>query len=169
MDIRSKLISVLFRDSCYFTNLSEYIKTRVNEEKLSYKDLKYLYKNLHFAHSLFVRQNIYPVGEFLSKGFTTNEAEKIAKLLPDAKKYSEFCYSDKEIGYKYNKLFRDLRYSYTKYEMFYNRYNSKDKAFEKLENVIKNTTVRERSDEVEKMTEKENAKLLENIEEMEME
>lgn len=150
MNFRMLMMYSKFRNNNYFVNLEEYLKERIDDGKLSYENLKYLYKELYRGHSLYVKQNIFQVGEFLSKGFSTEEAERIANILPDAKKYTVFCYDEKEVGYKYNKLFKDLEFAYSKYEKFCNRYDSKDKAFERLENTIKNTTVAEREDYTEK-------------------
>lgn len=99
MDFRTFSIDKRFRNNNYFTDLEDYIYERVKENKLSYNDLKYLYKNLYRGHSLYVKQKIYPVLEFLSKIFSTAEAEKIAKLLLDVKKYTVFCYDEKECDY----------------------------------------------------------------------
>ena len=167
MDFRTFSIAKKFRNNNYFTDLEDYIYERVKENKLSYNDLKYLYKNLYRGHSLYVKQNIYPVGEFLSKGFSTAEAEKIAKLLPDAKKYTVFCYDEKECGYTYNKLFRDLQYAYFKYERIYNNCKSEDETFEKVKRLIEKTDVKARGDFMEKFENREKVK--ENEEELELE
>ena len=129
--------------------------------------MKYLYKNLYRGHSLYVKQNIFPVGEFLSKGFSSAEAEKIAKLLPDAKKYTVFCYDEKECGYAYNKLFRDLQYAYFKYERIYNNCKSKDEAFEKVEKLIEKTDVQSRENFMEKLENRGKSKESENELELE--
>ena len=158
MNLRTFSIATRFRNNNYFTNLGDYIHERVKENKLSYKDLKYLYKNLYRGHSLYVKQNIYPVGEFLSNGFSTAEAEKIAKLLPDAKKYTVFCYEERECGYTYNKLFRDLQYAYFKYERIYNNCKSEDEAFEKVKRLIEKTDVQSREDFMERLENREKKK-----------
>lgn len=167
MDLRTLSMKLKFRNNDYFTDLEDYIHERVKENKFSYNELKYLYKNLYRGHSLYVKQNIYPVGEFLAKGFSTEEAEKIAKLLPDAKKYTVFCYDEKECGYTYNKLFRDLQYAYFKYEKIYENYHSKDEAYEKVKRLIEKTDVQLREDFIEKLEDKEKVK--ENESDLELE
>ncbi len=141
MNLKMLLLYSKFENSDFFVNLTDYLKDKINENKFSYDTLKYLYSELYHNHSLYVKQNIYPVGEFLSRGFSYNEAEKIANLLPDASKHTIFSYDKNEFGYKYNKLFKDLQYAYYKYEKLYDKYNSKEQALEKLKNVIGNTNV----------------------------
>lgn len=63
--------------------------------------------------------SIFSVCEFLIKGYTVEEAEKLAKLLPDANELTVFCYEEK--GYLYNKLFMDLRFVYMKYDEYTKR------------------------------------------------
>ena len=88
-------------------------------------------------------------------------------MLPDAKKYTVFCYDEKECGYIYNKLFRDLQYAYLKYERIYNNCKSKDETFEKVKRLIEKTDVKARGDFMEKFENREKVK--ENEEELELE
>lgn len=135
MDIRSKLLAHRFKDNNYFTNLNEYINDLVDENKISYKNLKYLYSKMYLFKSLFIKQNIYQVGEFLSKGYTPKEAEQIASLLRDASKLSVFCYSKKEQGHVYNKLFKELEYYYNLYDKEVKRTGNKEIAFKITKNI----------------------------------
>lgn len=135
MDIRSKLLATRFKDNNYFTNLNEYINYLVDENKISYKNLKYLYNKMYLFKSLFIKQNIYPVGEFLSKGYTPKEAENIARLLQDANGLTVFCYEQKEKGQVYNKLFKDLEYYYDLYDKQVKRIGDKQVAFKIVKNV----------------------------------
>lgn len=84
MDIKTKVLVSKFKNVSYFTDLEDYISDRVNENKLNYDKLKYLYDNLYKGRSEFIKQNIYPVGEFLSNGYSFEECEKITDLLDDA-------------------------------------------------------------------------------------
>ena len=47
MDIKTKILVSKFKNNSYFVDLEDYISERVNEEKLDYKKLKYLYDNLY--------------------------------------------------------------------------------------------------------------------------
>ena len=77
LDIKTKVLVNKFKNISYFTDLEDYISDRVNENKLDYDKLKYLYDNLYKGRSEFIKQNIYPVGEFLSSGYSFEECEKI--------------------------------------------------------------------------------------------
>ena len=132
MDIKTKILVSKFKNNSYFVDLEDYISDRVNEGKLDYKKLKYLYDNLYKGHSEFIKQNIYPVGEFLSAGYSIEECEKITDLLEDATGKSVFCYNQKEKGYRFNKLFLDLKFCFNNYDDFIKSGNSKDVAFEKM-------------------------------------
>ena len=74
MDIKTKILVSKFKNNSYFVDLEDYISERVNEEKIDYKKLKYLYDNLYKGHSEFIKQNIYPVGEFLSAGYSDRKS-----------------------------------------------------------------------------------------------
>ena len=124
----AKILLKLFRDNGYFYNLSDYLKGSYEAGDLSYKDLKYLYKNLYMFRSLFIKQNIYPVAEFLKRGYSTKEAEQLADMLEDAKNLTIFCYSNKEVGNRYNKLFYDLSFVYNNYDKFIKQGYSKENA-----------------------------------------
>jgi len=131
VDIKTKLLVSKFKNVSYFGNLESYILERVNENKLDYNKLKYLYDNLYNGYSEFIKQNIYPVGEFLSEGYSFEECEKLTDLLEDATGKTVFCYDKKEQGYRFNKLFADLKYSFDRYDEFIKSGCSKDIAFEK--------------------------------------
>ena len=46
MDIKTKLLLNLMHNNDYFTNLNDYLTDMVNKDKLSYKNLEYLYNKL---------------------------------------------------------------------------------------------------------------------------
>ena len=142
MDIKTKVLLSKFRNISYFKDLEDYISDRVNENKLDYDKLKYLYDNLYKGRSEFIKQNIYPVGEFLSSGYSFKECEKITDLLDDATGKSIFCYDKKEQGYKFNKLFVDLKFCFDRYNEFIQAGNNKDIAFEKLKFELSITPLR---------------------------
>lgn len=131
MDIKTKLLASMFKNNSYFKDLEDYISERVNDGKLDYVKLKYLYDNLYKDCSEFIKQNIYPVGEFLSAGYSFEECEKITDLLEDATGKTIFCYEKKEQGYRFNKLFSDLKFCFNNYDEFIKSGNSKENAFEK--------------------------------------
>lgn len=147
MDIKSKIVLGLFNDNSYFTNLKEYVTEMVENEKLSFQNLKYLYSKMYIGKSEFIKQNIFPVSEFLIKGYSTKEAEKIAELLPDAYKLSIFCDNKKEIGHIYNKLFTDLKFAYNIYDKYRNIESTKERAFDIVAKEIQNTDKRQREGE----------------------
>lgn len=131
MDIKTKILASKFKNNSYFKDLEDYISERVNEGKLDYEKLKYLYDNLYKGRSEFIKQNIYPVGEFLSSGYSFEECEKITDLLEDATGKTIFCYEKEEQGYRFNKLFSDLKFCFDNYNEFIKSGNSKEIAFEK--------------------------------------
>lgn len=147
MDIKSKIVLGLFNDNSYFTNLKEYVTEMVENEKLSFQNLKYLYSKMYIGKSEFIKQNIFPVSEFLIKGYSTKEAEKIAELLPDAYKLSIFCDNKKEIGHIYNKLFTDLKFAYNIYDKYRSIESTKERAFDIVAKEIQNTDKRQREGE----------------------
>ena len=147
MDIKSKIVLGLFNDNSYFTNLKKYVTEMVENEKLSFQNLKYLYSKMYIGKSEFIKQNIFPVSEFLIKGYSTKEAEKIAELLPDAYKLSIFCDNKKEIGHIYNKLFTDLKFAYNIYDKYRNIESTKERAFDIVAKEIQNTDKRQREGE----------------------
>lgn len=132
MDIKTKILVKKFKNVSYFSDLEDYISDRVNEGKLDYKKLKYLYDNLYKGRSEFIKLNIYPIGEFLSAGYSFEECEKIIDLLDDATGKSIFCYEKKEKGDRFNKLFVDLKFCFNNYDEFIKSGNSKEVAFEKM-------------------------------------
>lgn len=89
MDIRTKVLLPLFKNNNYFIDLHEYLEERVKKNKLDYKSLLYIYNKLYLGRTLYVKQNIYPIVEFLSKGYSFNEIAMISSLLPDACKYTD--------------------------------------------------------------------------------
>ena len=147
MDIKSNIVLGLFNNNSYFKNLKEYLTEMVDNEKLSFQNLKYLYSKMYIGKSEFIKQNIYPVSEFLIKGYSTQEAEKIAELLPDAHKLTVFCYDEKERGHTYNKLFCDLQFAYNTYDKYMNIDNTKKRAFEIVAEEIENTDIKQREGE----------------------
>lgn len=148
MDIKTKLLLNLMHNNDYFTNLNEYLTDMVNKDKLSYKNLEYLYNKLYLNKSQYLKQNIFPVCQFLIKGYSIEETEKLAKLLPDANKLTVFCYEEKERGYLYNKLFMDLRFVYLQYDEYIKNGCDKERAFEIVKEDIENTTIKQRQVEV---------------------
>lgn len=142
MDIKTKVLVSKFRNISYFKDLEDYISDRVNENKLDYDKLKYLYNNLYKGRSEFIKQNIYPVGEFLSNGYSFKECEKITDLLEDATGKTVFFYDKKEQGYRFNKLFVDLKFSFDTYNEFIKCGNSKEIAFKKLKFELENTPLK---------------------------
>lgn len=142
MDIKIKLLISKFKNNSYFKDLEDYILDRANEGKLDYDKLKYLYNNLYKSHSEFIKQNIYPVGEFLSEGYSFEECNKIAELLEDATGKTVFCYNEKEKGDRFNKLFVDLKFSFDTYSNFIKSGNNKEEAFEKLKSELELTPLK---------------------------
>ena len=140
MDIKTKLLLNLMHNNDYFTNLNDYLTDMVNKE--------YLYNKLYLNKSQYLKQNIFPVCQFLIKGYSIEETEKLAKLLPDANKLTVFCYEEKERGYLYNKLFMDLRFVYLQYDEYIKNGCDKERAFEIVKEDIENTTIKQRQVEV---------------------
>lgn len=148
MEVKTKILLSLMHNNNYFTNLNDYLTEKVEEDKLSYKNLKYMYNKLYLGKSLYLKQNIFPVCQFLIKGYSTEEAERLARLLPDAHKLTVFCYEEKEEGYLYNKLFMDLRFVYLEYDEYIKNGCNKERAFELVKEDIEVTTVKQRQIEV---------------------
>lgn len=148
MDVKTKLLLNLMHDNNYFKDLNSYLREMVEEDKLSYNNLKYLYNKLYRNKSLFIKQNIFPVSQFLIKGYSTEEAEKLANLLPDAKGLTVFCYDEKEKGNLFNKLFMDLEFVYMQYDYYKNIKDTQNRAYEIVKDEIESTTVRQREVEV---------------------
>jgi len=67
VDIKTKLLLNLMHNNDYFTNLNDYLTDMVNKDKLSYKNLEYLYNKLYLNKSQYLKQNIFPVCQFLIK------------------------------------------------------------------------------------------------------
>lgn len=148
MDIKSKALLVLFKNNNYFLDLHEYLEERVKENKLDYKSLLYIYNKLYLGRTLYVKQNIYPVVEFLSKGYSIDELALIGNLLPDACKYTIFS-AEKDKGYIYNKLFSDLEWSFENYNEYIKEDNiSKEEAFVLIKKEIELTNVKQREVEI---------------------
>lgn len=153
-DLRTNYLMSRFKNVSYFTDLNRYITEMVTENKLSYNNLKYLYDNLYKGKSEFIKQNIYPVCEFLMKGYTGQEAEQLADLLEDAKDKTIFCYEPKETGYIYNKLFYDLKFVFTKYNEIVASEMPKDVAFKTVADLISTTITCQRQYEMESLENK---------------
>ena len=148
MDVKTKLLLNLMHDNNYFKDLNSYLREMVEEDKLSYNNLKYLYNKLYRNKSLFIKQNIFPVSQFLIKGYSTEEAEKLANLLPDANGLTVFCYDKKEKGNLFNKLFMDLEFVYMQYDYYKNIKDTQNRAYEIVKDEIESTTIRQREVEV---------------------
>ena len=146
--LKARVLASLLRNCFTFRDLKEYIKENVDNNKISYETLKYLYKNLYYKKSPFLKQNIYPIGEFLKKGYSTKEAENLAKLLDDANGLTIFCYDKKEIGYKYNKLFYDLLFVFDVYDNAIKSALNKDEAYLIAKNEVNCTSCRIREIEM---------------------
>lgn len=148
MDIRTKVLLPLFKNNNYFIDLHEYLEERVKKNKLDYKSLLYIYNKLYLGRTLYVKQNIYPIVEFLSKGYSFNEIAMISSLLPDACKYTIFS-EEKDKGYVYNKVLSDLEWSFENYnEYVKENYISKEEAFVLIKNEIELTNVKQREVEI---------------------
>jgi len=147
--ISAEILIRCFRSNYYAQDLNEYIKDSYKSGDLSYNNLKYLYKNLYQFHSYFVKQNIYAVCEFLKKGYSTEECEKVANLLEDAHDKTVFCNNKKEIGYKYNKLFYDLMFCYDTFDKYIKQGYSEDYALFNIKCDLEITTERQRQIEYE--------------------
>lgn len=143
MDEKTKLLLNLMKDNNYSKDLNTYLKEMIEQDKLSYNNLKYLYDKLYKNKSLFIKQNIYPVSQFLAKGYSTEEAEKLANLLPDTNELNE-----KEKGELFNKLFMDLEFVYLQYDEHKNVDETKDIAYEILKEDIEITNIKQREVEV---------------------
>lgn len=143
MDEKTKLLLNLMKDNSYSKDLNSYLKEMVEQDKLSYNNLKYLYDKLYKNKSLYIKQNIYPVSQFLIKGYSTDEAEKLAKLLPNANELNK-----KEKGELFNKLFTDLEFAYLQYDEHKNVENTKNIAFEIVKDDIEITNIKQRKVEV---------------------
>lgn len=148
MDVKTKLLLNLMHDNNYFKDLNSYLREMAQQMKLSYKNLRYLYRKLYRNKSLFIKQNIFPVSQFLIKGYSPQEAGKLAKLLPDAYGVTIFCYDKKEIGKLYNKLFMDLEFVYMQYDEYKNVENTDNIAYELVKDDIESTSIRQREIEV---------------------
>ena len=148
MDVKTKVLLNLMHDNNYFKDLNSYLREMVEQKKLSYENLKYLFKKLYINKSLFIKQNIFPVSQFLIKGYSKEEAEKLAKLLPDAYGLSVFCYDEKEKGKLFNKLFMDLEFVYLQYDEYKNLEETKDIAYDIVKSDLEVTSISQREVEV---------------------
>lgn len=137
LDLKTQILANKFKDCSYFKNLHEYIVEKIENDGLKYEDLKYLYNNLYKNCSDFIKQNIYPVCEFILQGYSYKECEEIADTLEDASS-AVFFYDKKDTGKLYNKYFSELRFSYLAYNSYIIQGDPKDIAFEKMlyENII---------------------------------
>ncbi len=148
MDVKTKLLLSLMHDNNYFKDLNSYLKEMIEQNNLSYDNLKYLYSKMYINKSLFIKQNIFPVSQFLIKGYSTEEAEELAQLLPDAHGLTIFCYDEKEKGKLFNKLFMDLEFVYMQYDEYKNVKDTRDIAYEIVKEDIEITNTKQREVEV---------------------
>lgn len=133
-----------FKNNLYAKDLREYIRENVLNETLNYDNLKYIYDNLYKNQSQFLRQNIYPVCEFLKKGYSFSECESLANLLPDAKNLTVFCYDKDDVGKIYNKLFYDLTFVYENYDKYISLGNDIETSLSKIKHLLEITNYKER-------------------------
>lgn len=49
MEVKTKILLSLMHNNNYFTNLNDYLTEKVEEDKLSYKNLKYMYNKLYLG------------------------------------------------------------------------------------------------------------------------
>lgn len=148
MDIKTKILLNLMHDNNYFKDLNSYLREMVEQDKLSYENLKYLYKKLYINKSLYIKQNIFPVSQFLIKGYSTEEAEELAKLLPDAYGVTVFCYDKNEKGKLFNKLFMDLEFVYMQYDIHKSVEDETNGAYKLVKEDIQTTSISQREIEV---------------------
>lgn len=134
-----------FRNNSFAKDLKEYIKENVLNDALNYDNLKYIYDNLYKNQSQFIKQNIYPVCEFLKKGYSFSECEKLANLLEDAKPLTVFCYDKNDIGKLYNKLFYDLMFVYENYDKYIKLDNDPAIALNKTKHQLEITDYTQRA------------------------
>ena len=147
MDVRTKLLTMRFRNNSFFLDLHDFIKEKVNYGELSYKNLKYVYKKMYRHKSLFIKQNLFPVVEFLCKGYTPAESRSLAKLLEDATDKTIFCHGKREKNYVYNKLFKDLCFAYNRYDYYRKKDNPPVIARRLVKQEIENTSIQQREKE----------------------
>lgn len=147
MDVKTKLLLNLMHDHYYSDEINRYLTEMVEQNKLTYKHLKYMYIKTYVNKSLFTKQKIFPISQFLIKGYSTEEAEKLAKLLPDAYGVTIFC-DQREKGNLFNKLFTDLEFVYWKYDKYKKNEDTKNIAYELVKQDVKLTSVKQREVEV---------------------
>lgn len=114
MDIKRRiLINRFVAKDTMFKDTKEYLTDCVEKSNLSSEKLRYLYNNLYNTKSLFLQQNLFPVCEFLRKGYSIEECEKITHYLEDATS----IFADKvNKGKLYNKQYYDLCFAYNTYD-----------------------------------------------------
>lgn len=54
MEVKTKLLLSLMHDNNYFKDLNSYLREMVEQNKLSYDNLKYLYSKMYINKSLFI-------------------------------------------------------------------------------------------------------------------
>lgn len=142
--IREIILANKFKSNSYAKDLREYIMENVLNGKLNYDNLKYIYDNLYKRQTLFIKQNIYPVCEFLKEGYSFSECETLASLLVDAKDLTIFCYDKNDKGKLYNKLFHDLSFVYENYDKYIKSGYDSEIAVSKIKDLLKITNYEER-------------------------
>ncbi|MDO5556683.1 MAG: hypothetical protein Q4G05_00335 [Clostridia bacterium] len=148
MKLKTLILLSRIKSNSFFRDLKEYLIERVNENKLTDKNIDYIYNNLYKGKSDFIRQNIYPVGEFLAQGHSAEETEKLASLLTDAYGKTIFSYDKEEKGDKFNKLFGDLRYIFVNYDNLLKFNDSKEDVFSQCKELMETTNSSQRVVEV---------------------
>ena len=142
--IREVLLANKFMSNSYAKDLREYIMENTLNGNINYDNLKYIYNTLYKKQSLFIKQNIYPVCDFLQKGYSISECETLASLLPDAKNMTIFCYDKSDEGKLYNKLFFDLTFVYENYDKYIKFGYDSENSLSKIKHLLKITNVDER-------------------------
>lgn len=129
MDLKRKmLINQFSSKDVHFKDTKEYLTDCVEKSNLSYEKLKYLYDNLYNSRSFYLQQNLFPVCEFLRKGYSIDECEKLTHYLEDsASAFTE----EKNRGRLYNKPYYDLGFAYYTYDKHIKRGNYTNEALRK--------------------------------------
>ncbi len=112
MELKTKQLLELMKENENPKSLHSYLNEMVEQDKLTHENLEYLYNNLYKDKSSLIKQNIFPVSQFLIKGYSIEEVEKLANLLPDAHNFAIDCCNENEKGDLFNKMFVDLEFVY---------------------------------------------------------
>lgn len=148
MELKTKELLELIKENEYPKDLNNYLTEMLEQNKLTYENLKYLYNKLYKDKPLYIRQNLFTVSQFLIKGYSIEEAEEIANLLPDANGLNVFCQDKKEKDDLFNKPCLDLEFAYMQYDYYKNIKDTKNRAYEIIKEDIELTTVQQREIEV---------------------